>query len=204
MNKIKEKALNLIVEEAADMFLEKSITTVTMEEIAKSAGIGAASMYRYFGTKQALAVKAATLMAQNIYKTYYSEIKGENGYERIKAFYMSYLAIYRDKPGYFRFIREFDSLFLADAGEEKHDYENEIDRFLEEFLSFYDQGIKDGSIREVGSPEVFYYSTAHSLMSLCKSLVKGKELISQDSLTKQEDEIMQLIEIILYRLGNNQ
>ena len=52
MNKIKDGKIDLIVKEAVPLFLEKSISDISMNEIAKFVGVGEASLYRYFQKKQ--------------------------------------------------------------------------------------------------------------------------------------------------------
>ena len=189
MRKQKERILDDVAEGAADLFLEKSITAVTMEEIARYVGIGPASMYRYFGTKQALAVRVAVLLARNTYNEYFSDLKGSTGFEKLKSFYMAYLKIFCEKREYYRFLREFDLLYLSQAGEEKSDYEKEIDNFYLDFCRLLDMGIDDGSIREICDREVFYLSTTHALLNLCKSLSRTTALVSQDENVEAEEQI---------------
>ena len=72
------------------MFLEKSITTVTVSDIAKEAGVGDATMYRYFGSKQNIIMSVAVKLAKEVYEKYYANNNASTGFERLKDFYYKY------------------------------------------------------------------------------------------------------------------
>ena len=184
MNKMKDKAKEFIIDEACKMFLKDSIAGVTMSDIAKEVGVGDATMYRYFGSKQKIIMGVA-----------------ETGFERIKDFYYTYLDVFKTNNSYFSFIREFDAFFLTEA-KEKVDYEYEIDLFKNKYIEAYVWGVQDGTVKRIDNVELFYYSTTHALLNLCKTLSYSGVLLSQDEKTSKEDEIKALIDIILYRLSN--
>ncbi len=50
----KEKNRRLIIQAAVDLMIEKGLKAATMREIAKNAGIGAATIYNYFPTKESI------------------------------------------------------------------------------------------------------------------------------------------------------
>ena len=50
-NELKTSRINRILESAFNLFSEKGIDTITMNDIASTAEIGVASLYRYFATK---------------------------------------------------------------------------------------------------------------------------------------------------------
>ena len=49
----KERNKNYVLEKAKEVFLERGITGVSMADIAKEADFGVASVYRYFGNRNA-------------------------------------------------------------------------------------------------------------------------------------------------------
>lgn len=199
MNKIKTNAKNFIVDEACKLFLEKSITDVTMSEIAKEVGVGEATMYRYFGTKQNVIMAVAVKLATDVFENYFAETNHKNGFEKLKAFYETYLYIFRNHNSYFSFVREFDAFILTDA-KDKKDYEFEVDMFKANFIEAYNLGVADNSIKAVENVEQFYYATTHALLNLCKTL-SNKALLSQDEMLSKEAEIQTLIDIYLYKLA---
>ena len=82
------------------------------------------------------------------------------------------------------------------------DYEYEIDLFKNKYIEAYVWGVQDGTVKRIDNVELFYYSTTHALLNLCKTLSYSGVLVSQDEKTSKEDEIKALIDIILYRLSN--
>ncbi len=201
MNKIKDKAKDYIIDEACKLFLEKSISGVTMSDIAKEVGVGDATMYRYFGTKQNVVMAVAVKLAKEVYEEYFANSSKKTGYERIKDFFYRYLEIFVKHNSYFSFIREFDAFILTEA-KEKFDYESEIDLYKDRFFEAYKLGLEDGSVSRLDNPELFYYSTTHSLLNLCKTLSFNGSLITQDEKVIKADEVQELIDIILYRVSN--
>jgi AcrR family transcriptional regulator len=201
MNKMKDKAKEFIIDEACKMFLKDSIAGVTMSDIAKEVGVGDATMYRYFGSKQKIIMGVAVKLAKEVYEKYSKNDEEKTGFERIKDFYYTYLDVFKTNNSYFSFIREFDAFFLTEA-KEKVDYEYEIDLFKNKYIEAYVWGVQDGTVKRIDNVELFYYSTTHALLNLCKTLSYSGVLVSQDEKTSKEDEIKALIDIILYRLSN--
>ena len=74
--------------------------------------------------------------------------------------------------------------------------------FLNKYIEAYVWGVQDGTVKRIDNVELFYYSTTHALLNLCKTLSYSGVLVSQDEKTSKEDEIKALIDIILYRLSN--
>ena len=70
MSKIKDAQMNVILDEATKLFFEKSITSVTMSDIASEIGVGEATLYRYFGKKQNLVIKVAEKLSSNLLEKY--------------------------------------------------------------------------------------------------------------------------------------
>jgi hypothetical protein len=147
-------------------------------------------------------MSVAVKLAKEVYEKYFQDQGNKTGYEKIKDFYYSYLEVFKNHNSCFAvFVREFDAFFLTEA-KEKVDYEQEIDIFKNKFVEAYVWGAQDGTIKKIDNVELFYYSTTHALLNLCKTLSYSGALISQDERTSKEDEIKTLIDIYLYRVAN--
>ena len=83
MNKIKDGKIDLIVKEAVPLFLEKSISDISMNEIAKFVGVGEATLYRYFQKKQNLVIQISAKLADEVFNHYFSLEQKLSGYEQI-------------------------------------------------------------------------------------------------------------------------
>ncbi|MFN3633241.1 helix-turn-helix domain-containing protein, partial [Exiguobacterium profundum] len=55
----KEERVQLIIQEAERLFIENGFEKVQMQDIADAAGIGVATLFRYFPKKDQLIVAAA-------------------------------------------------------------------------------------------------------------------------------------------------
>ena len=194
---LREAKIKFVVEQATDLFMRQSIAEVTMKDIATEAGIGEATLYRYFSKKEQVVLECVMMLQERVNAQYFDLTKGNSGYEKLEIFYNSYVDIFKDTPEYFYFIREFDAFMYTQNPEILKEYEKGVDSFRNVFMEAYELGLKDGSINSIDSIDIFYFSTTHALMELCKKLSIQKALLTQDKTLKKAAEIECLIKIIL-------
>lgn len=199
---LKDAKKEFIIGVAANLFMQRGISEVTIKDIADKAGVGEATIYRYFVKKTNIVIATAMSLRQNVYCKYFDLSKGKNGFEKIEIFYDSYLSIFKDSSSYYYFIKEFDAYMCAEKKANLQDYEKGVDEFKAAYLSAYKEGVEDGSIKEVKNVDVFYFSTTHALLELCKKLSMSKGVLTQDKTLKKASEIKCLIKIILEALRN--
>lgn len=199
---LKNAKLSFIVDVAIQLFLSRSIMDVTIKDIADKAEVGEATIYRYFKKKHNIVLAACMKLQDNIRLNYFNMDAGKNGFEKIQIFYNSYYKIFIDSPKHFKFIKEFDS-YMADEGITLDEYEKSIDEYKNAFIAAYEEGLKDKSIASIDDIDLFYFSTTHSLLELCKKSAVDKELLSQDKSLKKGAEIAYLINIFLKKLQNS-
>ncbi len=198
MNRVKQAAIDGVVNGACELFLNRSISDITIKDVAVKSGVGEATVYRYFGNKQNLVARCALKLQKDVFDAYF-KLTGENGFEKLKKFYESYLDIFRAHPEFYRFIREFDAFTLTFAPD-LEEYSEGLDLFKEEFLTAYGAGVKDKSVKNKENTETFYYATTHALLELCKKLSATIGVVKQDEKTEKDREIRVLIDIILSSL----
>ncbi len=196
---IKDAKLNFIVEVATKLFLEKGINQVTIRDIATAVGVGEATIYRYFSKKQNIVVASAMRLEDEVFNKYFALNDGGNGFEKLSKFYTNFLLIFTEHIEFYKFINDFDSYFINEVGDLSN-YEESLRPFYKSYLDAYNLGLIDKSILKLENIELFYFTTTHSLLGLCKKLSYDKEILAQDSKVKKSDEIKQLISIILYSL----
>lgn len=196
---IKDAKTNFIVDEALKLFLERSIGEVTMRDVAVRAGVGEATVYRYFSTKHNLVCAVEAKLETEIFDKYFDFSCAQNGWEKLALFYNSYLAIFSAHREFFKFINEFDAYMLGEGKTDSAAYASGLDLFKTLCSDAYTLGTTDGSITPVPDWETFYYATTHALMELCKKL-SAADIVAQDAAARKEDEIAMLTEVILYRL----
>ena len=126
---LKQAKFNFVVEVATNLFMQKSINDVTIKDIATEAGVGEATIYRYFAKKEAIVLACVMLLQNNVSSKYFMLSQGKTGYEKLEIFYNSYLEIFKDNPDYFYFIKEFDAYMYTQHPSSLKTYEKEIDKY---------------------------------------------------------------------------
>ncbi|MBO4262264.1 MAG: helix-turn-helix transcriptional regulator, partial [Clostridia bacterium] len=197
---MKDAKINFIVDAATKVFLEKSINEATIKDVAEEAGVGEATIYRYFVRKQALVERVARKLQKKVFDEYFDLKKAENGFEKLGVFYNSYLKIFTDHPEFYKFINEFDAFCVSENISDLEKYSDGLDVFKDAFMSAYDKGLSDGSVKDIGDVKTFYYSTAHALLALCKKLAGEGNIVRQDGATDKAEEIKTLVSIVLNAL----
>ena len=199
---LKETKINFIVDIATDLFMCRSVNEVTIRDIAISAQVGEATIYRYFGNKQNLVMQAAMKLQNIVSEGFFRLEKGKNGYEKLALFYESYYDIYKKHPDFYKFLNEFDAYIAVEQSEDMNPYESAIDQYKNFYMEAYQLGLKDGSVKKQKDIEMFYFSTTHALLELCKKLAYKKAVLNQDTKIEKDSEIKCLIDIILGSINN--
>ena len=184
---------------ATDLFMSRSIQEVTIRDIAISAQVGEATIYRYFGKKQELVVQAAMKLQGIVSSGYFQLDSKMNGYQKLEAFYLSYLDIFNHHRDFYKFLSEFDAYMSVENKDVLNPYEDAIDQYKSAFMNAYEQGLKDGSVKEQANIDLFYFSTTHSILELCKKLAL-KAVLNQDLAIEKLGEVRCLIDIVLNTL----
>ena len=81
-------------------------------------------------------------------------------------------------------------------------YETAIEGYEEQYMKAYELGLEDGSIKPQKDIKMFYFSTTHALLELCKKLAFKKAVLNQDTRIEKNSEIKVLIDVILTSLNN--
>ena len=198
---LKDAKVNFLVDMATDLFMSRSIQEVTIRDIAISAQVGEATIYRYFGKKQELVVQAAMKLQGIVSSGYFQLDSKMNGYQKLEAFYLSYLDIFDHHRDFYKFLSEFDAYMSVENKDVLNPYEDAIDQYKSAFMSAYEQGLKDGSVRKQENIDLFYFSTTHAVLELCKKLAL-KAVLNQDLAIEKIGEVRCLINIVLGTLKN--
>ena len=199
---LKDVKANFLVDMATDLFMARSISEVTIKDIAVAAQVGEATIYRYFGSKQNIVVHAAMKIQGIVSKDFFNLEKGKNGFEKLKVFYESYYEIFIKHPNFYKFLNEFDAYVSVEDSSITNPYESAIDSYKNFYMDAYELGLKDGSIRKQNDIEMFYFSTTHALLELAKKLAFKKAVLNQDNRIEKTSELQCLIAIILQSLNN--
>ena len=152
------------------LFAEHTIERVKMTDVAEAAGIGIASLYRYYSTKPELVMGISTWAWSKYIQENRKKLDGISAAERTGAeefdfFLESFLDLFASHKDLLRF-NQFFNVYLQSEGiseEEKKPYTDLIHELEQRFAETYRKGQQDGTLR-TDMPEKKLFSASLHLM----------------------------------------
>lgn len=190
----KDLKRDYIIDSAKKLFLNKSISEITIKDISAVSDLGEATIYRYFSNKENLVIAVSISIQQDILSVPFTN-EERNGLEQIRDFFEVFKNIFIEHKNYFKFIAEFDTIYLNNI--KNKEYSLGLDVFYDLFMRAYALGLKDKSIKEVKDIKLYYYTCTHSLLELCKKLASTESELKQDQEVSKIDEIEYLISLFI-------
>lgn len=197
---------NRILNAAFTLFSEKGIDTIAMTDIAKNAEIGVASLYRYYETKDEIAIQTAIWAWENQKEAFMpglndSTYESKNGIEQLEHIFNLYGELYKTNSQFLRFIYFFDSYAVRTgiSQERLKDYEKIILSISNVVLKAIEKGLSDTSIsgKYKKSTEGLCFSIMQTMFSLLQKLTLNQNLLQIDSDNNSNEAINLLSSIIL-------
>lgn len=195
-----------ILSSAFELFSEKGIDTITMNDIAKKAEIGVASLYRYYETKDEIAIQTAIWAWQKQTIIFLPELScdeylNRNGLQQMEFIIELYSRLYQTNPDFLRFIYFFDS-YAVRTGLNQHrliEYEKIVREITNIVFNVIDKGICDKSIKEefAVQKKELCSTIMQTFFSLSQKLTLNKNLLSVDKTNNGKESILLLSKIIL-------
>ena len=151
------------------LFTEKGIEQVSLNEVAAEAGVGVATLYRYYSSKQDLVLEIGTTIwseytAKNMER---NDIENPSGtaVQRFESYLESFIDLYRNHKDLLRFNQLFNIYVINEQiSIEKLEPYNDMIRLLEQrFCKVYQKAEQDGTLR-TDIPEQEMFSTVLHLM----------------------------------------
>lgn len=176
----------LAIEAAAAMFPENGIEGTKMTDVADAAGVGVASLYRYFGTKVNLALAAGTLLWRRFNEAFTAglspDFPSKTGYEQLHELFGVCVRLYRGHPRLLAFLDELDHQVLSTSPDPGRlsAYDAEVMGFYPLFLDSYERGVADGTVRTDVDFPLYYRTASHALASIGQKLIRGEVVPSDD------------------------
>jgi AcrR family transcriptional regulator len=155
-----------LIEDAFHIFAEKTIDKLSMNEVADACGVGIATLYRHFSSKNALVLAVSTwAWEQAIRRSLRTPGGGMSAAEDYEYFLDSFLTLYRDHRDVLRFNQFFNVYVQSEeiAPEQMSPYMTVIGALAERFHGVYERGRRDGTLR-TDVPERELFSTSLHLM----------------------------------------
>lgn len=159
-----------MLDAAYRLFTKNSITSVTLEEIAKEAGCGKRTLLRYYDSKSQLVIAVSTWKWTKVIEENQKRRESEN-YDGMTAreillFYLdSFLEIYRNNKDLLRFNQLFNVYIQSEKVNTRllQPYQKMIKNLAQGFHIVYEKAAKDNTVR-TDIPEEEMFSTILHLM----------------------------------------
>ena len=185
-----------LLETGYRLFHTRTIESVSLEQIAKAAGIGVATLYRYFGNKTDLAI-AISVWKWNEYLQELKLLIDTDGQEMTGAdhfaFYLnSFLTMYRDHRDMLRY-NQFFNVYIQGAGTDKArmaPYEQVIGRFADRFRLIWEKGEKDGTLRTEIPWKRAFSATLHMMLAAVTRYAVGLAYQPEEGAGPEEELAM--------------
>lgn len=197
-----------ILTAAMELFQEKCLEDTSMEEIAKKAGVGAATVYRYFSGKIQLVIEAAELYWNQISEKYLKELEkegmGENGYEQLQKIFDIFCRIFAKQKPFLKFLQEFDVFVKKYQISEEHlaEYECGILKLKPYVTDSLERGLADKSLFFTCQTDEMYFSLTHALLAMMEKLAVGGDILSSDQIVAEEKQFHIFAELLLRGIKN--
>ena len=202
----KSARIDRILAAAFKLFSSAGIEPVAMTDIAKKAEIGVASLYRYFSTKDEIAIRTAIWAWEKQISEIYTSIntdeyKNGNGLFRLSIIFSLFKKLYISQQEFLRFIYFFDS-YAVNSGikqERMIEYENVIGKVQMIVADAIKLGLKDNSINKkyIDKTEDLYFTLMHSFFSTAQKLTLSENLLAMNEKSKGSDQLDLLSELLL-------
>lgn len=188
-----------ILEAGFRLFAERTIDNANLTDVAKAAGVGMGTVYRYFNSKQEL-VTAINSWAWGRYVQGYiarTERKGKTAREELEVYLEAYIDLYR----HHRDLLRFNSYFNAYVGRGSLTddmltaFSAMIGRMKARFHGTYAKGEADGTLRTDVSEAEMFSATLHLMLAAVTRYAVG---LVYDSGIDPERELILLKDMLLH------
>lgn len=212
-DELKNVRKNRILKSAFFLFSEKGIDTIAMTDIAKKAEIGVASLYRYYETKEEIAIRTSIwiwekekeVISKLLFSNNYETLSGIDQLEKICRMFITLL---ETEESFLRYIYFFDSFAVRTniSKEKLNDYEKTIESVNNIVFEAIKKGISDNSIDKKfnGKEQQLYFSILHSLFCMSQKLSLNQNLLKMDSKESGKDELELIITLLINSLKNKE
>ena len=194
---VKNDRMDTAVETCARMLLEREAESIKMTDVADECEIGVASLYRYFGTKSAMVIKAACLIWRDIKQLfdgvfecdYYEE---KTGLDQLKELMKVFRVMYMSHKDFLRFVGDLDRFVIKHhiPAEELTEYQASVLNFYPLFESAFAKGVNDGTVRKGIDFPTMYLAVTHALMLMGEKSSQPSVFENENITAEKELEMM--------------
>ena len=164
----KEDVHNLITEKALELFAERGIKDVKMDDIASALSISKRTIYEHFADKEQLLLKALKLQNKRMRDEAKKRIrKGEHVLDIILTLYTLYFqSLKKINTKFFKELERYPDICKRNK-ERNHKNDHQ-------FLAWMEMGRKQGMFREDANFDVLLYILRHGLQTIFTANMKDE------------------------------
>ncbi len=202
----KNARIERILLAAFSLFSHNGFDAIAMTDIAKEAEIGVASLYRYFETKDEIAIRTA-MWAWESQKKLIMPILNDTGYytksgiEELEEIFDLFCKLFQNEPDFFRYIYFFDAYIVCQKidSERLIPYQEVIQSVQTVIGNAIHKGIEDGSISKKykDNEKQLYFSLMHTLFSVSQKLSLTGKMLKMDETNDGVQQLKLLGQILL-------
>jgi len=205
-DEFKNARMQRIFESAFELFSDKGIDTIKMTDIADKAEIGVASLYRYFSTKEEIAIQTAIWAWQKQIIDYLPDLltpayMDKTGIQQLEDIIHIYVNLFQTKPAFLRFIYFFDSFAVRSSisQDRLQSYEVMILEISNIVSQAVKKGLSDKTIKQtyLEKSDELCFSIMQALFSLSQKLTLNQNLLNMDSRNNSAEIIVMLEQMII-------
>ena len=194
----KNARIERILLAAFSLFSHNGFDAIAMTDIAKYAEIGVASLYRYFDTKDEIAIRTAIWAWESQKKMILpmlddSGFYNKKGIDQLEEIFELFCKLYQNEPDFFRYIYFFDAYIVCQkiSADRLLPYQQVIESVQKIIAAAIHKGLEDGSINSKykKSEDELYYSLMHTLFSASQKLSLSGNMLKMD---EENDGVQQL------------
>ncbi|MBR1764847.1 MAG: TetR/AcrR family transcriptional regulator [Ruminococcus sp.] len=193
----KNDRMTAAVQYTAELLLKRDVSEITMTDIAEGCEIGVASLYRWFGTKPVLVMRAGCLLWQSVRALFDGVFecdyyKQKNGIGQLGELMKVFKVLYLSHQDFLRFLDSFDRYILSEdiPPEELEQYRRSVMDFYPLLESAYQNGIRDGSARAGLDFRILYLAVTHALMQMSEKFARGDIFEGENEFAERELDLM--------------
>ena len=192
-----------ILKEGLRLFAEKTIEKVPMIEVANAAGLGIATLYRYYLTKSDLVMGIST----DVWTKYLDEshqrleeLKEKNLTAAQEYEYMldAFIDLYRNHKDILRF-NQFFNVYVQNGeipDEQMKPYLDIVDMLKKQFHDVYARALEDGTLKTSYTEQCIFSNTMHIMLAAVTRYAVGLVYVMEDA-PDPENELLLLKEMMM-------
>jgi AcrR family transcriptional regulator len=200
----RERDDDYIIKTSEELFFKSGINNVTIEDIAKKSGYGAATIYRHFKNKTNILIKCAIDVWTTLFNKYYApSSEFVRGIDGVRFFFSIFDSILDNNRDAARFITEFDSYLMTNKinPRELKDYDDVLLKVKAFFDKEYARGLADETIRKDLDRDVYYFAVNRALFMLVEKLTSGP-IVKSDKLIDEKPQVDLIIDMAINYIKN--